>query len=64
MISKSVLTIRFGLAKNKQRQAEANMYYPVCTIIDPTPKPTPLHCNTIATSLTSHDFQNDFQSDS
>ena len=34
MISKSVLTIRFGLAKNKQRQAEANMYYPVCTIIE------------------------------
>ena len=33
MISKSVLTIRFGLAKNKKRQAEANMFYPVCTII-------------------------------
>ena len=34
MISKSVLTIRFGLAKNKLRQAEANIFYPVCTIID------------------------------
>ena len=34
MISKSVLTFRFGLAKNKYRQAEANMFYPVCTIID------------------------------
>ena len=33
MIIKSVLTIRFGLAKNKLRQAEANMFYPVCTII-------------------------------
>ena len=34
MISKSVLTIKFGLAKIKYRQAEANMYYPVCMIID------------------------------
>ena len=32
-ISKSVLTIRFGLAKKKKRQAEANIFYPVCTII-------------------------------
>ena len=36
MISKSVLTIKFGLAEIKYRQAEANMYYPVCTIIDIT----------------------------
>ena len=34
MISKSVLTIKFGLAKIKYRQAEANMYYPVCMIIE------------------------------
>ena len=34
MISKSVLAIRFGLAKNKLRQAEANIFYPVCMIID------------------------------
>jgi len=38
MISKSVLTIRFGLAKNKKRQAEANMFYPVCMIIEKNKK--------------------------